>query len=209
LFPSHRLRSRPPQSQHPPWLLKRQHKLLWRRLLIRPLPEVSPLLPPLRHLQTSLVPPLVFRVLETILLHQLRAWPAPVFRVPATILLHQLRAWPAPARHDPGKVSALAGPMTVALALALRSSSARVALAAQLVLDLAVRAQAARVVGALGALVVLGVLAVPVVVLVPVGVAAVPVAVPLVRSAAVVARASPASRSGRSVKSLKCGRRQA
>jgi hypothetical protein len=190
LFPSHRLRSRPPQSQHPPWLLKRQHKLLWRRLLIRPLPEVSPLLPPLRHLQTSLVPPLVFRVLET-------------------ILLHQLRAWPAPARHDPGKVSALAGPMTVALALALRSSSARVALAAQLVQDLAVRAQAARVVGALGALVVLGVLAVPVGVLVPVGVAAVPVAVPLVRSAAVVARASPASRSGRSVKSLKCGRRQA
>ena len=104
---------------------------------------------------------------------------------------------------------ALAGPMTVVLVLVLRSSSARVVLAAPVVQDLAVRVQAARVVAVPVVLVVPVAPVVRGVAPVPVGVVAVLVAVPLVRLAAVAARASPASRSGRSVKSLKCGRHQA
>jgi hypothetical protein len=178
-------------------------------LLTLLLPVASPRLPPLRHPQTSLVPPQVFPGLETILLRPLRAWLAPVFRGLEIILLRPLRAWLAPAHHDQGKVLALAGLMTVVLVLVLRSSSARVALAAPVVQDLAVPVQAARVVAVPVALVVPVAPVVRGVAPVPVGVVAVPVAVPLVRLAAVAVRASPASRSGRSVKSLKCGRLRA
>jgi hypothetical protein len=122
--------------------------------------------------------------------------------------LLQLRAWPVPVHHDPVKASALAGPMIVALVLAHRSSSARAAPAALVAQDLVGQVPGDPVV----------VLVVPVVPAAPVvlvvgpelaAVVAVPVAAPLVRLAAVAARASPASRSGRSVKSLKCGRHQA
>jgi hypothetical protein len=110
--------------------------------------------------------------------------------------------------HDPVKASALAGPMTVALVLAHPSSSAPVAPAALVAQDLVGQVPGDPVV----VLVVPEDPAAPVVlVVVPVlaVVAAAPVVVPLVRLGAVAARASPASRSGRSVKSLKCGRHQA
>ena len=152
------------------------------------------------------MPPLVFRGLETLRLLQLRAWLAPVFRGLETIRLLQLRAWRVPARHDQGKVSALAGPMTVALVLVLPSSSAPEAPVALQVQDLVDQVQAAQVVLAP---VVLVVLAVPVAVPVLVVAVAVPVEVPLVPSVAVAERVSPASPSAQSVKSLKCGRRQA
>ena len=100
----------------------------------------------------------------------------------------------------------LVGPMIGVLVRARPSCNAAVAPVGLQVRDLQDPAQAARVVAVLVAPVVLAVL---VVVPVLVAAVAVPVAVPLVRLDAVAARASRASPSARSVKSLKCGRRQA
>ncbi len=100
----------------------------------------------------------------------------------------------------------LVGPMIAVLVLARPSCNVVAAPVALQVRDLPDPAQAARVVAVLVAPVVPAVL-----VVVPALVAAVvvPVEAPLVRLDAVVARASRASPSARSVKSLKCGRRQA
>lgn len=137
---------------------------------------------------------------------RLRVWRGLAFPGLETIRLLRPRVWRGLAPPDQVKALPLVGPMIVVLVRARPSCNAAVGPVALQVQDLPDPAQAARVAAVLVAP---EAQAVPVVVPALVAAVAVPVVVPLVRSDAVVARASRASPSARSVKSLKCGRRQA
>ena len=182
-------------SQLPLLLLKRHQ----RALLLKPLHQPTTL--PQRPLRPSLAPR-EFLVLETILLRPLKGWRVPEFLVLETILLPQLREWADLHRVVLVKAQPPVVRLIAKVALGRPSKVARVLLEdAPEVLDLADPEQVPPVAD---------------LVLVPVGVvlaleaeAAAPVAEPQELSVVAVARASLVSRSGRSVKSLRCGRPRA
>ena len=135
-------------------------------------------------------------------MRQRREWLVLVFLVLETTPLRQHREWDAPLLAVQARVQQLVVPLIAKVGLGLPSRVAPVAPVVDPVAPVSVAPAAVH-------LVAVPELAQVAVVPEPVDVVADPVVVPQVRSVVAAGRVSLASRSGRSVKSLKCGRPRA
>lgn len=190
----------PLPSQHrPPFLrrLQRAQRLRAKVLSLQRRPQRDLQCLPPRSLRLP-----VFLAPETILLLQRRVWLVLVFLVLETTPLLQRREWDAPLLAVQARVKHLVVPLIAKVGLGLPSRVAPVAPVVDPVAPVSVAPVAVH-------LVAVPELAQVAVVPEPVDVDADPVVELQARSVAVAARVSPASRSGRSAKSLRCGRLRA